>query len=161
MRFLRSLAFAVAFLAPVTAFAQYDVQINPSRLDAAVAVAGPAGGVTSCNTVNTSIVNNTVTITPGSNQRVYVWSVGIDIASDATGTTGVATASWTGFASNPVYSLATVAVATAAGSQNRQIYEEYPTALVSQQPGVAVVLTPSAQIAHEIYCPRVAYSLAP
>lgn len=145
------------------AHAQISTQVTQTgtRLDAATGLAGPLGTTTSCSTVNTTVANNTVTITPPAGQYVYITGFYLDITSNATGSTTVATGSFTNVTGSPVWSLATLAVATASGDQNRQISEVYATPLKSTTPGTAVTWLPSAQVANQIYCPRVAYYVAP
>lgn len=164
--FLRSLTFAglALILASGVAFAQQApaIQQSGSRLDTATGLYGPAGGATSCATVNTTAANNTVTITPPSGYYVYITSVNVDISGDATGTTGVATMSTTNLTGGPFWTLATLAVATGSGGGGiRNIHDIYPTGLRSTAPGTAVTFVPSAQIANQIVCARVSAYFAP
>jgi hypothetical protein len=137
------------------------IQQSGSRTDAATFLATSLGGATSCATVNTTTANGTVTITPPAGQYVYITGVFIDLTSDITGTTSVATMSTTNLTGSPVWSLATILAAGAASATNRQIAEVYPTGLRSTVPGTAVTFVPSAQIAHTIVCTRVAGYYAP
>lgn len=148
---------AFAALLTTSAFAENGtaVQQTTTRKDVATFLKGPAGGATTCSTVNTTVANTTVTITPDAGKYVYITGVYVDITSDATGTTGVATLSTTNLTGAPFWSLASLAVLTNANGY-RQIAETYPTGLKSSQPGLAVTFVPSAQTANEIYCIRVA-----
>lgn len=166
MRFFKSLAVAGLILGAVHGFAQAQqatpVQQSGSMLNAATGLYGPAGGATACATVNTTTANNTVTITPTSGNYVYITDVEIDLTGDATGTTGVATMSTTNLTGGPFWSLATLAVATGSGGGGiRNMRSTFPTALKSAAPGVAVTFVPSAQIANQIVCTRVAAYIGP
>ena len=145
----------------VWAQAPTTIQQSGSRTDAAIFLATSLGGATTCATVNTTTANGTVTVTPPAGQYVYITGVFIDLPSDTTGTTGVATLSTTNITGSPVWSLATLAAAAAAGATNRQIAEIYPTGLRAASPGPAVTFVPSAQIAHIALCIRVAGYYAP
>ena len=146
-----------------SAWAQSPAVVNqsPSRLDTATFLATSLGGATSCATVNTTTANGTVTIAGQAGLYIYITGVYIDLPSDTTGTTGVATLSTTNITGSPVWSLATLAAAAAAGATNRQIADVYPTGLRSASPGTAVTFVPSAQIAHIALCIRVAGYYAP
>lgn len=137
------------------------VQQSASRLDAATGLYGPAGGATSCATVNTTAANNTVTITPPAGQYVYMSGVYVDITADTTGLTGVATLSTTNVTGAPFWSLATIVPTSGANGSFRQLAEVYPTPLRSTAPGTAVTFVPSAQSNHVIYCIRVAAYFGP
>jgi hypothetical protein len=137
------------------------VQQSGSRGDVATFLQGPAGGATSCATVNTTAALNTVTITPPAGNYVYVTGVYIDITADVTGVTQVATLSTTNLTGGPIWSLATVVPTAGANGTMRQIAETFPTALKSTVPGTAVTFVPSAQTNHAIFCARVAGYFAP
>jgi len=137
------------------------IQQSGSRTDAATFLATSLGNAATCATVNTTTANGTVTITPPAGQYVYITGVYIDLPSDTTGTTGVATLSTTNITGSPVWSLATLAAAAAAGATNRQIADVFPTGLRATVPGTAVTFVPSAQIAHIALCIRVAGYYAP
>lgn len=156
MRKFLAIALA-AFLAlvPAVAFSAADVTINPSRGDVATFLQGPAGGSTACSTVNTTVANGTVTITPPAGYYVVITGVYIDVTEDATGLTGTQYFSSTNIVGSPVWSVATV-VASTVTSSVRHIIETYPTGLRSQTAGTAVTLVPSAQSNHIILCARVA-----
>jgi len=137
------------------------VQQAGARNDAATFLQGPAGGATSCATVNTTAALNTVTITPPAGNYVYITGVYIDITADVTGVTQVATLSTTNLSGGPFWSLATVVPTAGANGTMRQIAEVFPTALKSTVPGTAVTFVPSAQTNHAIFCARVAGYFAP
>lgn len=164
-RFFRSLALAgfVAILAVASAQAQVAQQITQSttRLDAGTSLNGPAGGATTCNTVNTTAANGTVTITPPAGQYVYINGISIDITADVTGLTGQATMSTTNITGSPIWSLATIVPTAGANGSFRQIHETFSTPLRSTAPGTAVTFVPSAQSNHVIFCTRVAAYFAP
>jgi len=145
----------------VWAQAPTTVQQAGNRTDAATFLQGPAGGATSCATVNTTAALNTVTITPPAGNYVYITGVYIDITADVTGVTQVATLSTTNLSGGPFWSLATVVPTAGANGTMRQIAEVFPTALKSTVPGTAVTFVPSAQTNHAIFCARVAGYFAP
>ncbi len=135
-----------------------------ARTDAATGLFGPAGGATSCNSVNTSVANNTVTITPPAGLYVYIAGVYIDITSDPTGTTTVATMSTTNVTGAPFWSLATIIPTGTSGAfgNMRQIAESYATPLKSRTAGTAVTFVPSAAgFTDTIVCTRVLAYFAP
>lgn len=153
---------AIGFLAAIAAVPMAQAQVaqqvtqSAQHLDAATFMQAPAGGATACATVNSTVANNTVTITPSGGQFVYITGIYIDIVSDTTGTTGVATMSTTNLTGGPVWSLATLAAAAGGQASYRQIAEHFTTPLKSRTAGTAVTFVPSAQIANEIVCTRVA-----
>lgn len=153
----------VLLLISVAACAQAPtaVQQAGSRPDAAAFLQGPAGGATSCATVNTTAALNTVTITPPAGNHVYITGVYIDITADVTGVTQVATMATTNITGSPIWSLATIVPTAGANGTMRQISETFPTALKSTVPGTAVTFVPSAQTNHAIFCTRVAGYFAP
>jgi hypothetical protein len=140
----------------VWAQAPTTIQQSGSRTDAAIFLAGPLGGATTCATVNTTAANGTVTITPPAGQYVYITGVYIDITSDTTGLTGVATLGTTNLTGSPTWSLATLTAAAAGQATMRQIADVFPTGLRAASPGTAVTFVPSAQSNHVIFCTRVA-----
>lgn len=162
----RSLLALVAFLAlagwglhaqVISALTPASVQQSRAMANAATGLYGPAGGATACSTVNTSVANNTVTITPPANKYVYVTSVNMDVTADTTGTTQVITISTTNLSGGPYWSGATIAPTAGAMGTFRQIAEAYPTALRSSAPGTAVTFVPSAaSLTDTILCMRVA-----
>lgn len=160
--FSKSLGLLLATLLVVAGLGQANAQVaqqvtqSTQHLDAATFMQAPAGGATACSTVNTTVANNTVTITPSAGQYVYITGIYIDIVSDTTGTTGVATMSTTNLTGGPIWSLATLATAAGGQASYRQIAEHFTTPLKSRTPGTAVTFVPSAQIANEIVCTRVA-----
>lgn len=157
---LRSLALAgiIALLGVATVQAQVAQQVTQtgSKLDVASGLFGPLGGATTCNSVNTTAANGTVTIRPPGGQFVYVTGVYIDIVSDVTATTQVSTMSTTNLSGAPFWSLATVVNASGQQESFRQISETYTTPFKSTVPGTNVTFVPSAQIANQIVCIRVA-----
>ena len=159
-RFFKSLAVAGLFatLAAAPVFAQTAQQVTQSaqRLDASTGLYGPAGGATTCATVNTTAANGTVTITPPAGQFVYITGFAMDITADTTGLTGVATMSTTNLTGGPFWSLATIVPTAGANGTFRQISETYSTPIKSTAPGTAVTFVPSAQSNHVIFCTRVA-----
>lgn len=156
-RFLAALALvALLPIAQLLADSGSLVTQTEKRLDAATGLFGPAGGATACATVNTTVANNTVTIPAISGKYIYIKGVYIDIRGDATGTTGVATMSTTNLTGGPIWSLSTIAVATVPAGGARQVADVFPGGLKSAATGVAVTFVPSAQIANEIVCTRVA-----
>ncbi len=158
-RFLKSLLVAgllVGISGATQAQVAQQVSQTATRLDASLSLSGPATGATACASVNTTAANNTVTITPPSGQYVYVTGVFIDIASDVTGNSQVATMSTTNLTGGPFWSLATLVPTAGANPTHRQISETYSTPLKSTTPGTAVTFVPSAQTAHVIFCTRVA-----
>lgn len=163
--FLRSLTFAglALILASGIAFAQQApaIQQSGTRLDAGTGLYGPAGGATTCATVNTTAANGTVTITPPAGQYVYITSFAMDITADTTGLTGVATMSTTNLTGGPFWSLATIVPTAGANGTFRQISETYATPIKSTAPGTAVTFVPSAQSNHVIFCTRVGAYFAP
>jgi hypothetical protein len=156
---------AVCALLPGFANAQAVVNQQASRGDAATFMASTPAPATACATINTTTVNGTVTITPPSGQYAYITGAYIDITANATGTTSAAVMTWAGLTnpngSAPVYSLATIVPTAGANGTFRQIAETYSPPLKSAAPGTAVTLTPSAQIANTIVCPRVLGYFAP
>ena len=146
---------AITITGPAEAQTAQQVSQTGQRLDATTGLYGPTGGVTSCNTINTTAALNTVSITPPAGQYVYITSVDIDITADVTGTTGVATMSTTNLTGGPFWSLATIVPTAGANGTFRQIAETYSTPIKSTAPGTAVTFVPSAQIAHSIVCTRV------
>lgn len=164
MNFLKSLA-ATALLcgAAAVANAQVATQITQTgtMLNASAFNQTIANGATGCATVNTTAANGTVTITPPAGQFVYITNVSIDIASDTTGNTQVATMSTTNISGTPIWSLATIAPTASSAGQFRQISETYATPLKSTAAGTAVTFVPSAQTNHVIFCTRVAGFFAP
>ncbi len=160
MKFLsRLLAVAaiMAFAGMAQAQVAQQVTQTAARADSGTSLNGPLGGATTCNTVNTTAANGTVTITPPAGQYVYITGVYIDITADITGLTGQATMSTTNVTGAPFWSLATIVpTAGATGGVFRQIAEWYGTPLRSTTPGTAVTFVPSAQSNHVIFCTRVA-----
>src|SRR5512146_488752 len=149
----------VAALGSPFALAQVAQQVTQStqRLDAATFLQAPAGGATACATVNSSVANNTVTITPPAGQYVYITGVFVDITADTTGTTQVTTLNTTNLTGAPHWSLATIVPTAGANGTFRQIAETYSTPLKSAAPGVAVTFAPSAaSLTNTIVCTRVA-----
>jgi hypothetical protein len=141
-----------------SALAQAPTAVNqsPTRSDAATFLQTMVGGATACATVNSTAANGTVTITPPAGQYVYITGVYIDITSDTTGLTGVATMGTTNITGSPTWSLATLTAAAAGQATMRQIADVFPTGLRSTVPGTAVTFVPSAQSNHVIFCTRVA-----
>jgi hypothetical protein len=159
-KLLTSAALLLALASSGEAFAQASVNQSPSRNDTATFIASTPAPATACATKNTTVANATVTISPPGGYYVYITGVYIDLASSTTGATTTAVATWANMTNPggtaPVYSLALDALtANLSGGQFRQIMETYPTALRSAAPGVPVTLTPSAQLAEAIICPRV------
>jgi hypothetical protein len=134
---------------PVT----YTATVNP-----AVSLFAASNGTTACNTTAQTSVQDAVTMTPGSNQFVYITGVYVDIVSaNVTGSTSVATASFSNMTNSPVYSLATITATAGANGSFRQIAEVYNPPLRSQAAGTAVAWTPSATLGNSvIVCPRIA-----
>ena len=162
----RLLAVAAIFVYAGAAQAQVGPQLTQtaSRADAATGLFGSAGGAATCNTVNSTVANGTVTITPPGGNYVYIAGVYIDITSDTTGTTGVATMSTTNLTGGPFWSLATLLTGNQTSgvmANMRQISESYATPLKSTVPGTNVTFVPSAQIADTIVCTRVLAYFAP
>ena len=161
----RNIAFTLALLAPSLAFGQALVQQSPTKLDAATFMASTPAPATACATVNTTTANGTVTITPPAGQYAYITGVYFDLTADVTGTTNTAVATWANVTnpngSAPVYSLATIVPTAGANGTFRQIAETYNPPLKSTAAGTVVTLTPSAQLAHTIVCPRVTGYFAP
>ncbi len=162
--FTKTLALA-ALLSTVAgaAFAQVATQTTQTAtmLNATAFNQTIANGATGCAAVNTTAANGTVTITPPAGQFVYVTNVSIDIVSDVTGNTQVATMSTTNISGSPIWSLATIAPTASSAGQFRQISETYATPLKSTAAGTAVTFVPSAQTNHVIFCTRVAGFFAP
>lgn len=160
MNLLKSVALAGLLATTATiAFAQVNTQVTQTATpaNASTFLQGPAGGATSCSTVNTTAANNTVTITPPAGNYVYITGVYVDITSDATGTTTTNTMTTTNLTGNPVWSLATIVpTANVNQGQFRQISETYATPYKSRTPGTAVTVLPSGTAADTIYCIRVA-----
>lgn len=153
----------VAFFAAAAAQAQVATQVTQtgSMLNATAFNQTIANGATGCAAVNTTAANGTVTITPPAGQFVYITNVSIDIVSDVTGNTQVATMSTTNISGSPIWSLATIAPTASSAGQFRQISETYATPLKSTAAGTAVTFVPSAQTNHVIFCTRVAGFFAP
>lgn len=156
-KYLQGILAAVALVALIgSAGAQTSVQQSATMANSATGLYGPAGGATTCATVNTTAANGTVTITPPAGKYVYITSIGIDITANTTGLTGVATMSTTNLTGGPFWSLATIIPTAGANGTFRQISETYPTGLKSTAPGTAVTFVPSAQSNNVIFCTRVA-----
>ena len=140
-------------------FAQQALPVTTTgTVNPAVSLFGASNGTTSCNTTAETSAQDTVTMTPGSNQFVYITGVYIDIVSgNVTGGTSVATASFSNMTNSPVYSLATITATSGANGTFRQIAEVYNPPLRSQAAGTAVAWTPSATLSNStIVCPRIA-----
>ena len=161
----RNAIFTLALLAPSLAFGQAIVQQSPTKLDAATFMASTPAPATACATVNTTTANGTVTITPPAGQFVYITGVYIDVGSNATGTTSLATMAWANVTnpngSAPVYALVSNAAAANVPVFQRQIAETYNPPLKSTAAGTVVTLTPSAQLSNSVVCPRVTGYFAP
>lgn len=160
MKFALTSLAAVSALALMAGVAQAQVSTQVTQTatpaNASTFLQAPAGGATTCSTVNTTTANGTVTITPPAGNYVYITGVYIDLTSDATGTTSVATMSTTNLTGGPIWSLALIVPTANSVGQFRQISETYTTPFKSRTPGTAVTFVPSAQLADSIVCTRVA-----
>jgi hypothetical protein len=144
------------------AFAQQATLVTPTGTinGPGAFTATAATNTTSCNVTNDTSASDTITITPGSNQYVYITGFYLDITADVTGVTAVTTASYTNVPGSPIYSLATVVPTTGQTGTFRQISETYNPPIRSQTPGTNVTWLPSAAASHVIFCPRITYYLA-
>lgn len=167
MKKLALAAFAFLAFAPA-AFAQsYNdgvrSQLSPTSL-APVGLYGQANGATSCNTVSETATQDTITITPGPSQYVYVTMLNIHLTTDATGVTQTETISTTGLNSSgglaPFFDVNTALTTVQGAAPAQTIYFNPP--LKSATPGSAVTFVPSAtQSAHNYLCMQAAAYLAP
>src|ERR1700757_997702 len=94
-------AVAALALAPSLAFAQSATQQTATHADAATFLQAQAGSA-ACNTVNTTVANGTVTITPPGSQYVYITGIYIDVEQDATGETLAQKVTSTNITGSPV-----------------------------------------------------------
>jgi hypothetical protein len=121
-----------------SAWAQVPMQQNPTHLDANSFVAGGGTTAADCTTSAVASASNTFTITPPSNQSVYIGTISVDTLSQGTAAAGTFSVTNLGGGTYnfPIYW----------GTSNAPNSREYiyPQGLKSATPGTAVVVTPAA-----------------
>jgi hypothetical protein len=134
--------------------AQTAVQQSAQKLDAASFYAQNAGGVTTCTASNSTVANNTITITPPAGNYVYLTGLYIQVSpANTTGAASAAGFTSTNLTGSPVWLVNEIAWGTTAPALSMfELQEVYPTAIKSTVAGTAVTILPSATLASAIVC---------
>ena len=131
-----------------------------SKADAASFFATHAAA-TSCTTLEATVANLTITITPPAGNYVYLTGLSISYLSNATGAASATVWTATNITGTPVWLAGHSPSAASVPTQQFQIAEVYPTGLKSTVAGTPVTILPQATSASTFQCARVVGYFAP
>ncbi len=158
-----AVALGVGLLVPASVDAQQTQGVintqSGFKADAATFYAAPAA--TSCTTVQATVANLTITITPPAGNYVYLTGFYLEFLANATAASSATLWTATNITGSPAWLANVTASSASVPTGEYLIAEVYPTGLKSTVAGTPVTILPQATSASAFQCAKAVGYFAP